>query len=241
MDRMSIGPFIAALRKARGLTQKELAAMLSVSDKTVSRWETGDGTPELALIPVLAEIFGVTCDELLRGERRPQDRDAGPSAPQGEKRREWLLKSAMTKLNIKAVISLGLTLFGLVVLYMCLVESVSFMRRWGYVLWLLAVSLFITAAIVQVAALLSAYSQVRRTEDTAAFRLSAYRRSTVSLLASCAGLGAALGGWLGSLVYGYSSIMECALLGAAAALVLCACLALTMYKAFVENCAPSRD
>ena len=57
MDRMSIGPFIAALRKARGLTQKELAAMLSVSDKTVSRWETGDGTPELALIPVLAEIF----------------------------------------------------------------------------------------------------------------------------------------------------------------------------------------
>ena len=103
MDRMSIGPFIAALRKARGLTQKELAAMLSVSDKTVSRWETGDGTPELALIPVLAEIFGVTCDELLRGERRPQDRDAGPSAPKGEKRREWLLKSAMTKLNIKAV------------------------------------------------------------------------------------------------------------------------------------------
>ena len=71
MDRMSIGPFIAALRKARGLTQKELAAMLSVSDKTVSRWETGDGTPELALIPVLAEIFGVTCDELLRGECRP--------------------------------------------------------------------------------------------------------------------------------------------------------------------------
>ena len=55
MDRMSIGPFIAALRKARGLTQKELAAMLSVADKTVSRWETGDGTPELALIPVLAE------------------------------------------------------------------------------------------------------------------------------------------------------------------------------------------
>ena len=71
MDRKSIGSFIAALRKAKGMTQKDLAELLHVSDKTVSRWETGDGTPDLALIPVLAEIFGVTCDELLRGECRP--------------------------------------------------------------------------------------------------------------------------------------------------------------------------
>ena len=71
MDKKSIGAFIAALRKANGMTQKDLAELLHVSDKTVSRWEVGDGAPDLALIPVIAEIFGVTCDELLRGERRP--------------------------------------------------------------------------------------------------------------------------------------------------------------------------
>ena len=43
MDRKSIGSFIAALRKAKGMTQKDLAELLHVSDKTVSRWEVGDG------------------------------------------------------------------------------------------------------------------------------------------------------------------------------------------------------
>ena len=57
MDRKSMGSFIAAMRKAKGMTQKDLAGLPHVSDKTVSRWETGDGTPDLALIPVLAEIF----------------------------------------------------------------------------------------------------------------------------------------------------------------------------------------
>ena len=89
MDRKSIGAFIAALRKANGMTQKGLAELLHVSDKTVSRWEVGDGAPDLALIPVIAEIFGVTCDELLRGERRPAA--ANETTPLGEKRRQWRL------------------------------------------------------------------------------------------------------------------------------------------------------
>ena len=69
MEKKTMGSFIAALRRASGMTQKELAERLNVSDKSVSRWERDDGAPDLALIPVLAEIFGVTCDELLRGER----------------------------------------------------------------------------------------------------------------------------------------------------------------------------
>lgn len=71
MEKKTIGGFIATLRKANGMTQRELAEQLNVSDKTVSRWERNDGAPDLALIPVIAEIFGVTCDELLRGERTP--------------------------------------------------------------------------------------------------------------------------------------------------------------------------
>ena len=71
MERKTIGGFIAALRRANGMTQRELADRLNVSDKTVSRWERDESAPELAAIPVIAEIFGVSCDELLRGERRP--------------------------------------------------------------------------------------------------------------------------------------------------------------------------
>ena len=69
MEQKTIGSFIAVLRKANGLTQRELAEKLNVSDKAVSRWERDECAPDLTLIPVLAEIFGVTSDELLRGER----------------------------------------------------------------------------------------------------------------------------------------------------------------------------
>ncbi len=71
MERKTIGGFISTLRKANGMTQRELAEKLNVSDKTISRWERDDGAPDLSAIPVIAEIFGVTCDELLRGERKP--------------------------------------------------------------------------------------------------------------------------------------------------------------------------
>ena len=77
MERKTIGGFIAALRRANGMTQRELADRLNVSDKTVSRWERDESAPELAAIPVIAEIFGVSCDELLRGERRPPEEPAG--------------------------------------------------------------------------------------------------------------------------------------------------------------------
>ena len=70
MEKKTIGGFIAVLRKANGMTQKDLAEKLNVSDKSVSRWERDDGAPDLSLIPVIAEVFGVTCDELLKGERQ---------------------------------------------------------------------------------------------------------------------------------------------------------------------------
>lgn len=70
MEKKTVGSFIAALRRANGMTQRELAERLNVSDKSVSRWECDDGYPDLSLIPVIAEIFGVTADELLRGERK---------------------------------------------------------------------------------------------------------------------------------------------------------------------------
>ena len=75
MEKKTIGKFISALRRANGMTQRELADRLFVSDKTVSRWERDESAPELTLIPVIAELFGVTSDELIRGERISAEKD----------------------------------------------------------------------------------------------------------------------------------------------------------------------
>ena len=70
MTNKSIGNFLSDLRKEKGITQKELADYLNVSDKTVSHWECDKYSPDLSAIPLLAEFFGVTCDEILKGERK---------------------------------------------------------------------------------------------------------------------------------------------------------------------------
>ena len=124
MEKKTIGGFIAALRKANGMTQKELAEQLHVSDKTVSRWERDDGTPDLAVVPVLAEIFGVTCDELLRGERKPpaaRAETAEPSeiAPKAEKQRQRLLKLTLSQYKNRTCIAMGVSVTGVIAALIC--------------------------------------------------------------------------------------------------------------------------
>ncbi len=59
-----IGTKIAELRKFRSMTQEELSVRIGVSPQTVSKWETGTTCPDILLLPILADIFGVTPDEL---------------------------------------------------------------------------------------------------------------------------------------------------------------------------------
>ena len=68
MDTMKTGSYLAALRKDAGMTQQEVADRLGVSNKTVSKWESGGGFPDIAILPALAELYGVTADDLLAGE-----------------------------------------------------------------------------------------------------------------------------------------------------------------------------
>jgi len=124
MEKKSIGGFISALRKANGMTQKELAERLNVSDKTVSRWECDEGAPDLSLIPVIAEIFGVTCDELLRGERKsPEQRDKSAAAaepsPKAEKQLYRILKTAMSQYRTRTCIAVGVSVVGLIAAQIC--------------------------------------------------------------------------------------------------------------------------
>lgn len=69
MDQIRIGKFIAAARKARGMTQKQLAERLLISDKTVSKWERGKGLPEVGLMLPLCEALQITVNDLLSGEK----------------------------------------------------------------------------------------------------------------------------------------------------------------------------
>lgn len=75
MDEKSIGKFIATLRKANGYTQEELGEILGVSNKTISSWENGNSSPDLSLLPIIADLFNVTCDELIRGEKSKEEKE----------------------------------------------------------------------------------------------------------------------------------------------------------------------
>lgn len=70
MDAVSVGQTIATLRRKAGLTQATLAQRLHISGKTVSKWENGQGFPEVTQFPALAELFGVTVDYLMNAKRR---------------------------------------------------------------------------------------------------------------------------------------------------------------------------
>lgn len=69
MDQVQIGKFIAEMRKAQKLTQKQLADALVISDKTISKWECGKGLPEVSLMLPLCEMLHITVNDLLSGER----------------------------------------------------------------------------------------------------------------------------------------------------------------------------
>lgn len=75
MDAIQFGSFIAKRRKELGMTQKELAEKLTVTDKAVSRWENGHGFPDIETLEPLAHSLEVTLTELLHGEEKTQKSD----------------------------------------------------------------------------------------------------------------------------------------------------------------------
>ena len=69
MDQVKTGQFIKAMRKEKNFTQREVAERLNISEKTVSKWETGNGLPEVSLMLPLCELLEISVNELLSGER----------------------------------------------------------------------------------------------------------------------------------------------------------------------------
>lgn len=73
MDMVKTGKFIAKLRKEQGLTQEQLGEKIGVTNKTVSRWETGTYLPPADMLMILSGLFGVSINELLCGQRLTEE------------------------------------------------------------------------------------------------------------------------------------------------------------------------
>lgn len=165
MERKTIGGFIAALRRANGMTQRELADRLNVSDKTVSRWERDESAPELAAIPVIAEIFGVSCDELLRGERRPPEERGGPEAAtqRGEKERRRLIALSLSRFRTRTYIIMGVAAAGLLAAMVC---DLALSR--AYIGFFAGAALYLAAAVAEAALLSTAQPELEPGDADAA-------------------------------------------------------------------------
>ncbi len=117
MEKKTIGAFIAVMRKSKGLTQKDLAEKLGVSDKTVSHWERNETYPDISIIPILSDIFDITCDELIRGEKISATREDKINDEKTEKQLKNLIKRRYEKFRIQALVSAMIFLAGFALSY----------------------------------------------------------------------------------------------------------------------------
>lgn len=117
MAENTIGQFIAALRKANGLTQQDVADRLNVSNKAVSRWERDECAPDLSIIPALAEMFGVTCDELLKGKRITEPTSPERKEPKVDKQVKALINRSLSGFKTLVFIALAVACVGIICMF----------------------------------------------------------------------------------------------------------------------------
>ena len=109
MHMKEVGDFLQSLRKSKGLTQQELADMLNVSNKTVSKWENGLGMPEMSTLLLLSDIYQVTVDDILRGSRKMQKSDDKPL-----ERFDYIIKKSKHQFYNHFMLSAGMLILGLI-------------------------------------------------------------------------------------------------------------------------------
>lgn len=71
MDCVKVGKLILSLRKEHGLTQKQLADKMNLSDRTISKWERGLGCPDISLLHELSDVLNVNLEKILTGDLEP--------------------------------------------------------------------------------------------------------------------------------------------------------------------------
>lgn len=160
MDNEKFGIFIAHLRKEKQLTQKNLADLLGVTNKAISKWERGYGFPEISILPALAEALDVSVDELLRGEKNEHGFDAVHQSEQNrilpQKQSEdqslssmmFLVHAAYHKFTNHLIWALWLAVLGLICFYTITFVTLYEKLGFGIQLTLLTASIVLVFTLI---------------------------------------------------------------------------------------------
>ena len=136
------GEFLYQLRKEKGWTQSELADRLGITNKAVSKWETGESFPETSQLVPLASLFGVSVDELLKGKRNNDQIIQDNKEPIFEEPKLQL--KPYTKLQTALIsISIGLILVGVMLFILFEVEDILKHGSIGILLGCIAIAVFL--------------------------------------------------------------------------------------------------
>lgn len=193
MDKKTLGSFLSALRRAQGLTQQEVADRLMVSNRAVSRWERDEAMPDITLLPAIADLFGVTVDELLRGDRLRATESAVPDTstsatangeptprpepdPRAMRGLRAMMNRAISRFRTLMILAIALSAAGLFIL---IGVSYGFYRPViGFALMLLFVLASISVALI-------AALRMKDTLDEYASEESETRLPSVELAGAC--------------------------------------------------------
>jgi len=142
MEKKSIGKFIMTLRKSKGMTQEQLGSILHVSNKTISSWESDRSSPDLSILPVIAEIFDVSVEELIIGEKRIDEEDIS--------KKEKKVYSQLAKRNyLRFKNNLLLTSLFLIISTILAVLSIFFLPAlWAIIVLTIALIIYIAGLII---------------------------------------------------------------------------------------------
>lgn len=163
MAKQTIGEFLATLRRANGFTQQEVADRLGISNRTLSAWERGTALPDILLLPALAELYGVTTDEILNGERKLQDKSVFPTlSPKSESR---LLKSKLGRFTIQACVLMGIFFTGFILFFVGLYYDIVKIIWVGWQWWLLLLYMGLAALIISAAILIAFWKGAESAND----------------------------------------------------------------------------
>ena len=149
MDQIKIGKFIAEERKRKGYTQKQLSERLEISDKTISKWERGNGFPEVSLLLPLCNELEITVNELLSGERVSEE-DYRKKAEENMVNLVREAQESKNKIILSAMVAV-LTIFAAVPLI--IVSGLPAMENWMRVL-LIVIGLVVIVGGIAIACIL---------------------------------------------------------------------------------------
>lgn len=127
-----MGEFLSSLRHAHGYTQQQVADKLNVSNRTVSAWERDNAVPDVLLLPAIAELYGVTVDELLRGSLTERDSDKPMFSKQTELSMQ---RKKVSEYILRAYILLGVAVLGQILLFTGYLNSRINTDDVVYVVW----------------------------------------------------------------------------------------------------------